>query len=160
MSKALTAETVNMARSKAEELKKLAEQRQQLNVELMNRIAKALEKVKVGTATASAGFAAGAASKQLAAKRSSQPAAAPEAKRPKLDSETDKKMQDIWRMCGSVLEFLWKKKNALIFQRPVDPIRDGVPNYLMVCDGKSLLAGCLPNMPAPKFSHGEVTIQR
>ncbi|GIL79390.1 hypothetical protein Vretimale_16471 [Volvox reticuliferus] len=130
--KTLAPEAANMARSKFEELKKLVEQRQQINVELIGRLAKALEKVKAGVAAAGVSSAPpAAASKQAAAKRSSQPAChtAPDPKRPKLDSETDKKIQDIWRMCATVLDFLWKKKNSLVFQRPVDPIRDGVPDY-------------------------------
>ncbi|EFJ50191.1 hypothetical protein VOLCADRAFT_104017 [Volvox carteri f. nagariensis] len=131
MSKALAPEAANMARSKFEELKKLIEQRQQINLELIGKLAKALEKVKAGAATAGVNAVPAAASKQPAAKRSSQPASftGPDPKRPKLDSETDKKIQDIWRMCGAVLDFLMKKKNAIVFLRPVDPVKDGVPDY-------------------------------
>ncbi|KXZ50198.1 hypothetical protein GPECTOR_17g835 [Gonium pectorale] len=131
MSKPLSAEAAAAAR-KFEELKKLTEQRQLVNLELLSKLAKCLEKTRLltpGTAGIDAAPAPSAAAKQAATKRPLQPLAAPEPKRPKLDSDTEKKIQDIWRMCANVVDYLLKKKNATVFARPVDPVRDGVPDY-------------------------------
>ncbi|PNH04654.1 Transcription factor GTE3, chloroplastic [Tetrabaena socialis] len=132
MSKVLSPAEAAAARIKFEELKKLAEQRQLVDLELINKLAKALEKVKaVPAGVVSSLPAAGAGSKQQATvKRSLQPVAAPDPKRLRLDSDTDRKIQDpLWRACANVLEYLTKKKIATVFMKPVDPVRDGVPDY-------------------------------
>lgn len=127
------AEAANV-RLKFEELKKLVEQRQMINLELVNKLARALEKVKAGPAPVAGLSGAAAASKQAAAsKRSNLPGGlGPDTKRPRLDTETDKRIMDVWRMCSNVLEFLGKKKLASVFMKPVDPVRDGVPDYFKV----------------------------
>ncbi|KAG2431938.1 hypothetical protein HYH02_013156 [Chlamydomonas schloesseri] len=126
----LTPEQAALARTKFEELKKLTEQRQAVNVELLTKLSRALEKVGIKPGAAAPVAVAGSKQTTSSVKRPSLPAGIPDAKRPKLDSETDKKIQDIWRLCGQAVDYLLKKKNAQIFGRPVDPARDGVPDYL------------------------------
>lgn len=128
----LSPEQAQSARTKFEELKKLTEQRQAVNVELLNKLSRALEKVGIRPGAAAPVAVAGSKPASSSVKRPSLPAGIPDAKRPKLDSETDKKIQDIWRLCGSTVDYLLKKKNAQVFGRPVDPVRDGVPDYLKV----------------------------
>jgi hypothetical protein len=129
--KPLTPEAAAQARSKFEELKKLLEQRQLVNLELISKLAKSLEKVKTVPGAGPILSGAAAASKQAAAaKRASQPLGlGPDPKRQRLDSEADKRILDVWRLCSNVLEFLTKKKSASVFLRPVEPARDGVPDY-------------------------------
>ena len=38
----------------------------------------------------------------------------------------------IWEQCATILNGLLQHRNAYLFSRPVDPIRDGVPNYFEV----------------------------
>ncbi len=138
-------------RLKFEELKKLVEQRQMINLELVNKLARALDKVKAGPMPVAGLSGAAAASKQAAAsKRSSLPGGlGPDTKRPRLDTETDKRIMDVWRMCSNVLEFLGKKKAAAVFLKPVDPVRDGVPDYFKVGSGRRPRPASSQSHPIP-----------
>lgn len=42
------------------------------------------------------------------------------------------KLLPIWEQCYTILNGLLQNRNAYPFERPVDPIRDGVPNYFEV----------------------------
>ena len=41
-------------------------------------------------------------------------------------------MLPVWEQCSTILNGLLQNRNAYVFSRPVDPIRDGVPNYFEV----------------------------
>jgi hypothetical protein len=130
-------------RMKLDELKKLNEQRQAISADLFAKLSRALDKKQAALQQAAA-----LQQKQASFKRQSQPLGlgAPEPKRVKTENDTDKRIADVWRGCASVIDFLLKKKNAMVFSRPVDPVRDGVPDYFKVrsCGRTQTAARSLP----------------
>eukprot|EP00195_Chlamydomonas_chlamydogama_P006680 CAMPEP_0202904786 /NCGR_PEP_ID=MMETSP1392-20130828/31084_1 /ASSEMBLY_ACC=CAM_ASM_000868 /TAXON_ID=225041 /ORGANISM="Chlamydomonas chlamydogama, Strain SAG 11-48b" /LENGTH=568 /DNA_ID=CAMNT_0049592595 /DNA_START=65 /DNA_END=1771 /DNA_ORIENTATION=- len=74
------------------------------------------------------------APKPAAGKRTpAGPVDGPLAKRPKNQEDLEKRMDDIWKQCKGIVEKIWKKEtHAKWFRKPVDPVGDGVPNYLQV----------------------------
>lgn len=127
----MSPEAAARAKAKLEELKKLVEQRQQVQMELITKVSRALEKAKVvapGLAAGGAVSVGAGAGSDSKAKRPSVTSAVPEAKRQRTD-EADRRISEVWRKAGEIVRHIKNRQTSQVFQRPVDPIKDKVPDY-------------------------------
>lgn len=74
--------------------------------------------------------ALGAGVSKAGAKRVPASGSSPEAKRPRTE-EMERRMEPMMRECAKIIKKLLNIQSSVWFRKPVDPVKDGCPNYLL-----------------------------